>query len=98
MTGDGETGLNYTGFIERLLIKGELVGHSISNVNVMACVLLLRTRTGGGNCLISSLPVLSFDMREATCRKVILQDYDMSTGHSQPLITFDRWIHYCMNI
>jgi hypothetical protein len=47
MTSVGETGLNYPEFIERLLIKGELVGHSISSVNVMACVLSLRTRTRG---------------------------------------------------
>jgi hypothetical protein len=59
MTVVGETVLNYAEFIERLLIKGEL-GRSISNVNAMACVLSLRTRTRGGNCLASSPLVLSF--------------------------------------
>jgi hypothetical protein len=51
--------LNYAKFIERLLIKGEL-GHSISNVNVIAFVLALRTRTRAGNFLISNPLVLSF--------------------------------------
>jgi hypothetical protein len=49
VTAVGETALNCAESIERLLIKGELVGQSISNVNVMACVLPLCTRTEGGN-------------------------------------------------